>query len=73
VRTTLDIDEDVLRAAKSIARAQETSLGRVVSMLARKGLAPKASASKKGFPVFRIARGSPAITEDIVRRAEEEG
>jgi hypothetical protein len=33
VRTTLDIDEDVLRAAKSIARAQETSLGRVVSSL----------------------------------------
>ncbi len=73
MRTTLDIDEDVLRAARSIARAQETSLGRVVSSLARKGLAPKTSASKRGFPVFRIAPGAPPITEDMVRRAEEEG
>ena len=72
MRTTLDIDEDVLRAAKSIARAQETSLGRVVSNLARKGLAPKSSASRRGFPVFRVSPGAPPITEDMVRRAEED-
>jgi len=71
VRTTLDIDEDVLRAAKSIARAQETSLGRVVSSLARKGLAPKSPSRKRGFPVFRIRSDAPPISEDTVRRAEE--
>src|SRR6266536_1625320 len=54
MRTTLDIDEDVLRAAKSIARAQETSLGRVVSSFVRKRLAPKTPARKGGFPGFRI-------------------
>lgn len=73
MRTTLDIDEDVLRAAKSIARAQESSLGRVVSELARKGLAPGASASNRGFPVFRVAPNAPPITEDMVRRAQVEG
>ena len=73
MRTTLDIDDDVLRAAKSIARAQETSLGRVVSNLARKGLTPTASGRKRGFPVFRIPPGAPPITEEMVRRAEEEG
>ena len=73
MRTTLDIDEDVLRAAKSIARAREASLGRVVSELARKGLTPRTAASRRGFPVFRVARDAPPITEDMVRRAEEEG
>ncbi len=72
MRTTLDIDDDVLRAAKSIARAQGISLGRVVSMLAREGLVRKASASKRRFPVFRIAPGAPPITEDMVRLAEYE-
>jgi hypothetical protein len=72
VRTTLDIDEDVLRAAKSIARAQETSLGRVVSNLARKGLAPKSPNRKREFPVFRIGPGAPPMSEDMIRRAEED-
>lgn len=47
--------------------------GRVVSSLARRALAPKVSARKRGFPVFRIAPDAPPFTEDTVRRAEEEG
>jgi hypothetical protein len=74
MRTTLDIDEDVLRAAKSLARARERSLGSVLSDLARKGLTPRTSSSKKrGFPVFRVGPDAPPITEDMVKRAGEEG
>ena len=73
MRTTLDIDEDVLRAAKSLARARESSLGSVLSDLARKGLAPRTSSRKRGFPVFRVGPDALPITEDMVRRAEEKG
>ncbi len=42
MRTTLDIDDDVLQAAKELARARGLTAGRVLSELARKGLAPTA-------------------------------
>ena len=40
MRTTLDIDEDVLQAVKELAAATGRTAGQVVSDLARKGLAP---------------------------------
>ena len=38
MRTTLDIDDDVLQAAKEIARREKRTAGAVVSMLARSAL-----------------------------------
>jgi len=38
VRTTLDIDDDVLQAAKELAAMRATSAGKVLSELARRGL-----------------------------------
>ena len=38
MRTTLDIDSDLLAAAKEIARHERKSAGQVVSELMRKGL-----------------------------------
>ena len=38
MRTTLDLDEDVLQAAKELAEARNTTAGKVLSELARKGL-----------------------------------
>lgn len=38
MRTTLDIDDDVLLAAKDLARRQRKSAGEVLSDLARLGL-----------------------------------
>jgi hypothetical protein len=40
MRTTLDIDDDVLQAAKEIGANRGTTAGRVLSELARKALAP---------------------------------
>ncbi|MDR1152074.1 MAG: antitoxin [Bifidobacteriaceae bacterium] len=39
MRTTLDIDVDVLGAARDLARAQERTIGRVISDMARRGFA----------------------------------
>ena len=41
MRTTLDIDSDVLQAAKELAEHRGTTAGKVLSELARKALAPK--------------------------------
>jgi hypothetical protein len=38
MRTTLDIDDDVLQAAKGIAKSQRKTAGKVLSELARKAL-----------------------------------
>lgn len=38
MRTTLDIDDDVLAAAKALARRQRKSAGTVISELARRAL-----------------------------------
>jgi hypothetical protein len=38
MRTTLDIDDDVLAAAKELASGRKTTAGKVISDLARKAL-----------------------------------
>ncbi|MEK9812223.1 MAG: hypothetical protein VW440_04165 [Bordetella sp.] len=38
MRTTVDLDEDVLVAAKALSRAQRRTLGQVLSEAARKGI-----------------------------------
>jgi hypothetical protein len=49
VRTTLDIDEDVLAAARERARREKTTAGRVLSYLARQALTGQATASRTGY------------------------
>ena len=74
MRTTLDLDDDLLRAARSLARAQGKSLGRVVSGLARKGLEPRRGAAlRKRFPVFAVSAEAAPMTPEAVKKAEEEG
>ncbi len=42
MRTTLDIADDVLQAAKELARRQGTTAGKVISALARQALSQPA-------------------------------
>lgn len=74
VRTTLTIDDDVLRFAQSIAEAREITLGRAISELAQKGIEALSSVPAKSgkFPTFRVSAGARTITLEDVRRAEEE-
>lgn len=51
MRTTLSIDDDVLFAAKSLARREGRALGEVISDLARRALqAPAAEAGETPAP-----------------------
>ena len=77
MRTTLDIDNDVLTAAKELARQEGKSAGAVISELARKGLTgqeslKRAPKSRNGVPV--LPRRKEVITIEKVRRLlDEEG
>ena len=77
VRTTLDISDEAYYIAKSIARDQNRSLGRVVGDLilqSAKGPTGAGCASiimsDYGFPTFRCAQ--PVTTEDVRALDDEE-
>ncbi|MBK9087756.1 MAG: antitoxin [Holophagales bacterium] len=73
MRTTVNLDADVYRAAASLAAAKKSTLGKVLSDLARRGLAPAVVVrSRDGFPVFDVPTGAPPITSEMVREAEED-
>jgi len=66
VRTTLDIDDDVVAAAREFAAAERRSLGAVISELARRGLTPARIEAEDGLPVIRVPSGTPPITPEMV-------
>lgn len=81
MRTTLDIDNDVLMAAKELARQQNLSAGQVVSQLLRRvltgqgenstalqdaGLGIQSVAGFRPFPA-----GKAVVTNDAVNRLRE--
>lgn len=73
MRTTLNIDDDVLRAARSLAEEERKSLGAVVSDLIRRALTPDDRTRYQGeFPVFRVREGTPPLTPEMVARALDE-
>lgn len=73
MRTTLAIDEDVLAAAKAIARQTNRTLGEVVSDLARRALQPAAAqAERNGIPLLPRRRAGEIVTSDLVNSLRDE-
>jgi hypothetical protein len=73
MRTTLDLDDDVLQAAKEMAALRGTTAGRVVSDLARKALAPRqAGRVRNGVPVLPRRPGTPLLTVERVNELLDE-
>ena len=79
MRTTLDIDDDVLLAAKELAARNGTTAGRVLSDLARRGIrSPREDAGKSrmktkvvnGFEI--LPAGDRVVTPELVERLLEE-
>jgi hypothetical protein len=72
VRTTLDLDDDVLAAARELATGERRSIGSVISELARRGLTPSRVEADGDLPVIRVPGGSAPITPAMVDRALDE-
>lgn len=77
MRTTLDIEDDVLQAAKELAKHEGVTTGQVLSTLARKGLAANSIESptptvRNGVPLLP-SRGEIITLEHIQKLMDEEG
>jgi len=79
MRTTLDIADDVLFAARELARKEKKSAGQVLSELARRGLqaAPQGQLEDEGEEFFGFRplphRGVIVTNELIDRLLDEDG
>jgi hypothetical protein len=74
MRTTFDLDDDVLQAVKELAEYHQTTAGRVLSDLARKALAPtNVPKVRNGVPIFpRRPPGSRIPTMKLVNQLRDE-
>jgi hypothetical protein len=71
MRTTLNIDDEVFRLARSYAERRSLALGKAVSELVRKGLsAPVRTRVVNGVHVFDLPAGGPRITSERVKELE---
>jgi hypothetical protein len=73
MRTTLDVDDDVLLAARQIAAREGASIGRILSRLARQALAyQEVSENRNGVPLFPRQPDARVVTSDLVIQLREE-
>jgi hypothetical protein len=69
MRTTLDIDDDILRIAKDRAKAEDKSAGRVISDLVRKAL--QDTGARLEMCEIEIRDGIPVLPSQSVVVAKE--
>jgi hypothetical protein len=84
MRTTLDIDSDVLAAAKALAQSGHSTAGRVISDVMRRAIAlglahsdspaaaHKVSAPKAVYGFSPLTSGGYIVTNDMVRAMRDE-
>ena len=74
MRTTLDVDEDVLLAVKELARLRRSTAGRVLSDLARSALKRPADTPsvRNGVPLLPPRPDEGVVTPEVVDRLMED-
>jgi hypothetical protein len=77
MRTTLDIADDVLQAAKERARREKKTAGQIISELARSALTAPADLARTGAPKARHGfRPFPSrgriVTNDLIDKLRED-
>jgi len=74
MRTTLDIEDEVLLTVKEIAQQRGTTAGSVVSTLLRESLQPKSFQVeyRDGVPLLPRRANAPVVTSELVNRLRDE-
>jgi hypothetical protein len=73
MRTTLDIDDDVLLAVKQLSHERHEPAGRLVSALVRDALTPRRQGRERnGIPLFGVRPGAGVVTLELVNRLRDE-
>ena len=75
MRTTLDIDQDILQAARELARRERKTLGTVMSELARMALTRSAPAAAEPATVYGFrpfgSRGT-LVTNELIDQLRDD-
>lgn len=73
MRTTINLDDDVLEQVKQYANSRSVALGRAASDLIRRGLnSPIQTKTVNGIQVVVLPDGSPAVDSARVKTLLEE-
>ena len=74
MRTTLDIDDDILLAARAIAQEQGLSTGKVLSNLVRQAVTREVAAgTRHGLPQFPDRADGGTVTLELINQLRDEG
>ena len=77
MRTTLDIDDDVLQAAEDLARREKKTAGKVVSEVFRHGLCAQNQSFipvrvRNGVPLLPVRPGAAIVTNEQIDKLRAE-
>ena len=74
MRTTLDLDDDILEIAKQLAKRQGTTAGQIVSELVRQALQPQPTARfRNGVLLCESTRGAKPSHLKLVNEFRDSG
>jgi hypothetical protein len=69
MRTTLNLDDDVVEMVRRYSESRSVALGKAASELVRKGFTtPTPTRIVNGLVVFDLPPGSPPITSERVKK-----
>ncbi|MGD0498723.1 MAG: CopG family transcriptional regulator [Bryobacteraceae bacterium] len=73
MRTTLELDDDLVHVARQLAQQRDTTMGQVVSELVRKALEPKeAPRVRNGFPLLTPKPGARKPYLDLINQLRDD-
>jgi hypothetical protein len=73
MRTTVNLEDEVLAQVKRYAQERSLSIGKAVSDLVRRGLcAPRPTKVVNGFHVVILPPDSPSVTSAAIERLADE-
>lgn len=73
MRTTIDIDDDVLQAVRELAAREGISMGKALSILARQALTRSVDTdSRNGLPLFPRQKDAGIVTLELVNQLRDE-
>jgi hypothetical protein len=74
MRTTLNLDDDVLESARALAEQRGQPIGAVISDLVRRSLSPAqpVAASRNGIRLFPVRPEAAPVTPELIKELLEE-
>ncbi|HMQ54574.1 MAG TPA: CopG family transcriptional regulator [Anaerolineae bacterium] len=73
MRTTIDLDEDILLATKELARQRGIPMSKIISELLRQALTrPVTTETRSGIPLFPRQPNAGVVTLEIVNQLRDE-